>query len=128
MTSFLRTIQQTETPLSRMFFSELNMNTLQRTIRQEFKDKTGIAIDYQDSTQLMVLMRAVYITGAVNPWVPGNQLDRMNSQVVKQALSQINTGVTGYINYMKNVNTVSLPMSLPMNTSTYGKKMGFVRP
>ena len=40
----LNSIQQTQTPLNTLFFSEFNMNILQRGIRQKFKDDTGVAI------------------------------------------------------------------------------------
>ena len=48
----LDSIQQCETPLNTLFFSEFNVNLLQRGIRQTFKNKTDIAIDYQNTDDL----------------------------------------------------------------------------
>ena len=45
----INSLKQTETPLNNLFFSEFNINLLQRAIRQDFKNKTGIPIDYQDT-------------------------------------------------------------------------------
>ena len=53
----LNSIKQTKTPLNSLFFSEFNTNLLQRGIRQAFKNKTGIAIDYQNPDDLYGIMR-----------------------------------------------------------------------
>ena len=48
----LNTLKQCPTPLNTLFFSEFNMNLLQRGIRQSFRDQTGVAIDYQNPSDL----------------------------------------------------------------------------
>jgi hypothetical protein len=57
----LESIKQCETPLNTLFFSDFNQNLLQRGIRQGFKNKTGIAIDYQNKDDLYSIMRVVFI-------------------------------------------------------------------
>ena len=37
----INSMKQCPTPLNTLFFSEFNMNLLQRAIRQDFKNKTG---------------------------------------------------------------------------------------
>ena len=51
----LNTLKQCPTPLNTLFFSDFNKNLLQRGIRQAFKNKTGISIDYQNH------LRSVYL-------------------------------------------------------------------
>ena len=60
----LNSMKQCETPLNTLFFSRFNVNILQRGIRQDFKNKTGIAIDYQNEDDLYAIMRVVFINNA----------------------------------------------------------------
>jgi hypothetical protein len=125
MTSILRTIQQTETPLNLAFFSELNMNRIQRRIRQTFKDQTGISIDYQKHEDVLILMRMVYINNSSDPWTKsvGQQLQTMNDTVVKIAVGQIGSGVNQYINYIRDISQPIQVNPLPVSTTSYGTAM-----
>jgi hypothetical protein len=125
MTSILRTVQQDQSPLGMMFFSEMNMKRIQNTIRQTFKDRTGIAIDTQNPRDLLVLMRMVYINNSVSPWGQAltQQVQTMNDAVVKTAIAQIGTGVSQYISYIRDISTPQQLNALPVSTSTYGKAM-----
>ena len=126
MTSVLRTVQQTETPLGLMFFSEFNMNVIQKMIRQNFRAQTGISIDYQNRGDILTLMRVVYINNSNDPWSMslGQQVKKMNDVVVSTAIGQIGSNVTQYISYMRDISTPQRINDLPVNTSTYGKSMG----
>ncbi len=122
----LGSIQQCPTPLNTLFFSEFNKNLLQRGIRQSFKNKTGIAIDYQNPDDLYSLMRVVFINnsgdhhGRIN-----EQVKAMNGRVISTAISQIQTGVSQYIAYAEDIDTISVPNDRPVNTSTMGNKIGY---
>ena len=123
MTSILRTVQQIGTPLSSLFFSDFNFMTIQNTIRGRFREKTGIAIDYQDQSDVLTLMRMVYIDNSINPYDDiVNQAKRMNEIVVKTALDQITIGVSQYIGYMNDISTPLTPEARPVNTSYYGER------
>src|SRR5210317_1595538 len=101
----LDSIKQCDTPLNTLFFSDFNTNLLQRGIRQAFKDKTGIAIDYQNVDDLYGIMRMVFIN---------NSGDHYNQ--VKEQVKAMNT---------RDINTISTPLDQPINTSTTGKKIDF---
>jgi hypothetical protein len=122
----LGSIQQCPTPLNTLFFSDFNKNLLQRGIRQSFKNKTGIAIDYQNPDDLYSLMRVVFINnsgdhhGRIN-----EQVKAMNGRVISTAISQIQTGVSQYIAYAEDIDTISVPNDRPVNTSTMGNKIGY---
>lgn len=109
-----------------MFFSEFNMNLIQRTIRQRFKEQTGIAIDYQNDRDIIALMRVAYINNASDPWSTSTQqqVKIMNESVVKTATGQIGSNVNQYISYIRDISTPQQINDLPINTSTYGKSMG----
>ena len=122
----LDSIKQCETPLNTLFFSEFNKNLLQRGIRQTFKNKTDISIDYQNSDDLYGIMRVVFINNAGDHFGKVNdQVKFMNSRVIETALSQIQTGVSQYITYVRDIDTLSVPIDQPINTSTTGKKIDF---
>jgi len=120
----LDSIRQTPSPLNSLYFSEFNMNLVQRGIRQTFKDETGIRIDYQNPNDVYVLMRAVFISNAGDHFQNVNEQVRfMNSIVIKEAVRTIRTGVAQYVNYIRDIETTPNPMDRPLNTTTFGKKM-----
>lgn len=124
----LNSVKQCETPLNTVFFSEFNKNLLQRGIRQAFKDRTGISIDYQNPDDLYGIMRVVFINNSGDHYSEVNsQVKIMNMRVIETALSQIQTGVSQYIAYISDIDTTSMPLDQPINTSTVGKKIPYNR-
>ena len=122
----LDSLKQCETPLNTLFFSEFNQNLLQRGIRQAFKNKTGIAIDRQNPDDLYSIMRVVFINNSGDHYTAVNQQVRMmNERVIETALGQIQTGVSQYMAYVQDIDTISVPLDQPINTSTVGKKIGY---
>ena len=122
----LDSLKQCETPLNTLFFSEFNQNILQRWIRQAFNNKTGIAIDRQNPDDLYSIMRVVFINNSGDHYSRVNeQVRTMNGRVIETALSQIQTGVSQYMAYVKDIDTISTPLDQPINTSTVGKKIGY---
>jgi hypothetical protein len=122
----LDSLKQCETPLNTLFFSEFNRNLLQRGIRQAFKNKTGIAIDRQNSDDLFSLMRVVFINNSGDSYSRVNeQVKTMNGRVIETALGQIQTGVSQYMSYVQDIDTIAVPLAQPLNTSTYGNKIGY---
>jgi Fe-S cluster assembly ATPase SufC len=120
----LNSIKQTKTPLNSLFFSEFNTNLLQRGIRQAFKNKTGIAIDYQNPDDLYGIMRVVFINNSGDPHNEVNKQVRfMNERVIETALSQIQTGVSQYMAYAQEIDTTRTLLDRPVNTSTVGNKI-----
>ena len=121
----INSLKQCPTPLNTLFFSEFNMNLLQRGIRQDFKNRTGISIDKQNSNDLYSLMRVVFInnSGDHNTNVQ-EQVRYMNSIVIKTASSQVQTGVSQLMGYLRDTESNAKPNDLPMSTSNYGKKFG----
>jgi len=120
----LNSIKQTPTPLNTLFFSDFNLNLIQRAVRQSFKDKTGVAIDYQNPDDMYALMRVVFINNAGNPNTGiNNQVKFMNEMVIKTAMSQVQSGVSQYMGYIRDLDTMAVPPTPPANTSTFGMKI-----
>jgi len=90
------------------------------------QNKTGISIDYQNPDDLFSLMRVVFINNSGDQYSKVNEQVRyMNTKVIATAMSQIQTGVSQYIAYAEDIDTISTPMDRPVNTSTMGKKIDF---
>ena len=120
----LDSLQQCETPLNILFFSDFNKNILQRGIRQTFKNRSGIAIDYQNPDDLYAIMRVVFINNSGDHYRKVNeQVKYMNTKVIDTAISQIQTGVSQYIAYANDIDSTRTLMDQPINTSTVGKKL-----
>ena len=116
----INSLKQCPTPLNTLFFSEFNMNTLQRAIRSEFRKKTGVAIDYQNNNDLYAIMRVAFInnSGDHNTNVQ-EQVRFINGIVIKTALGQIQSGVSQYMGYIHDIDTPTRLNDLPVNTTTY---------
>ena len=120
----LNSMKQTATPLNTLFFSDFNRNLLQKAIRQTFKNKTGVSIDYQNPDDLYAIMRSVFINNASNHETRVNeQVKFMNGIVIKTALSQVQSGVAQYMGYIRDIDTMAVPPIAPANTSTFGLKI-----
>jgi hypothetical protein len=120
----LNSLKQCETPLNTLYFSSFNVNLLQRAIRQDFKNKTGISIDYQSEDDLYGIMRVVFINNSGDHFTRVNeQVKMMNTQVIKTAVSQIQSGVSQYMGYVHDMDRGLEPIDRPVNTSTYGNKI-----
>lgn len=120
----LNSLKQTPTPLNSLYFSEFNMHIVQKGIRQKFRNDTNIRIDYQNPNDLYALMRVVFINNSGDHFSNVNeQVRAMNTIVIDEAVRQIKTGVAQYVNYIRDIETISEPMDRPLNTSTFGKKI-----
>lgn len=121
---YINTLKQSETPLNKLFFSEFNTNLIQRGIRQHVKNKSGIAIDYQNINDVFVIMRTVFINNSGDPYENVEaQVRMMNEQVLEAAYDQIQTGMSQFINYNKDLDSLTTPLAKPMSTSTTGLKI-----
>ena len=120
MQHFLR---QELTPLNSIYFSDANINLLQKAIRQVFFDKSGLKIDYQNRDDLIAIMRSVFINNQQNGYDKvDEQIRFMNGIVIKQAVQQIQTGVSQFYTYVRDLDKPIVPPEIPANTSIYGTR------
>ena len=126
-TEMLTSLRQCANPLNSLFFSDFNVQVIQRGIRQKVKNTTGIAIDYQNASDLLVIMRATFINNSTNQLGPGadvcGQVKFLNTRTMNTAIGQINTNLSQYIGYIKDINAPHIPLDLPVNTNQYGNKI-----
>jgi hypothetical protein len=123
-TNMVATMKKPMTPLNTVYFSQANVDRVQRLLRDAIKSETGLSIDRQNQDDVLAFMRYTYINNAMNPY--GNietQINKMNQQVVAKMLPQVRDGISSYILYLRDASTLYVPNSLPVNTSVAGDRL-----
>ncbi len=114
-------------PFSKIYFSKDNVSWLQKNIRYEvykLSDKRYV-IDPQDETNLLIIMKAIYLQNSKNPRNTsqyGEELLRLNRLVLNQSVPDIITQLQQYDAYIRDISRNPIPIGLPQNTSITGTK------
>ena len=117
---------QSESELSKLFFSDENMKRIQRMIRKEvFKRTNGeFRLDTdQDIKDIFIIMRATYMEQA--RFLEGQtirQIKRLNWKVVDSSIGSILTNIRQEYGYLKEINKPLSPIPLPLNVGNKGRK------
>lgn len=117
---------QSDSELSKIYFSEENMRRLQKQIKKEvFKRTRGqfrLDVD-QDPKDLFIIMRAVYFEHAKNMDNKIiHQVKRLNAKVIESSLPDIITAIKQEYGYIKEINKPLQPMMRPINVNHAGRK------
>jgi hypothetical protein len=123
-TNMVATMRKPMTPLNTVYFSQANIERVQRLLRDAIKAETGLSIDRQNQDDVLAFMRYTYINNAMNPYKNIEaQVNKMNRQVVTKMLPQVRDGISSYILYIRDASTLYVPNSLPVNTSVAGQRL-----
>jgi hypothetical protein len=112
-----------ESLLSKVFFSEKNMDLIQKRIIRRVFEVTGgqYLIEPQDRTDLLVVMRGVYLQQARNyPTKIKEQIQELDNLVVDDVVPDIVTKVRQYVGYLKDIYGPREIIARPMNDSVKG--------
>lgn len=99
-----------ETPLSKIFFSNKNIQNLQNLIRLLVFKHTSHHIDSQHETELIVIMRSMYLDHHKIPtvWYPQyitTEVGRLNELVLNEIVPKVVSQLMQYIGYLKDAST-----------------------
>jgi len=123
-TNMVATMRKPMTPLNTVYFSQANVERVQRLLRDAIKAETGLSIDRQNQDDVLAFMRYTYINNAMNPYGDiETQVNKMNQQVVAKMLPQVRDGISSYILYLRDASTLYVPNNLPVNTSVAGDRL-----
>lgn len=117
---------QTESDLSKLFFSDENFKRVQRMLKNEiFKRTNGqFKVDSdQEHKDLYIAMRAVYFEHA--RFLPGQivrQVKRINQKVLDEIIPGMITEIKQHYGYLKEINKPLTPIPRPMNVSNAGRR------
>lgn len=109
--------------LNQAFFSKENFQIIQNKIRFDVYQKTGQVIDPQSSDDLFMVMRAIYLQYGRNlPYdIPG-QIQELNTRVAAWCVPKIVSEMSMYQQYLKDISTLPVPLTHPVNQSSAGTK------
>lgn len=127
-----------ETPLTFLFFSDKNIQNVQKLLRFVVHKEIGQSIDNQDTTELMIVMRSIFLEYSRHPKLIDdtmsyqmknallkqytNEVDRLNQLVVNETVPRIISGLQQYLDYLKDASTQPIPLQLPKSMSSAGTK------
>lgn len=111
--------------LNQMFFSAENIENIQTRIRYAvwMASNKQHVIARQDDTELVLIMRSMYLTYGKNlPTAIKQQIQDLNDLVIQEATSKILSQIQQHVKYLFDRSTQPLPLSHPSNMSTAGLK------
>ncbi len=110
-----------------LFFSNDNMSRIQKRIREEVVKRTKgqyILDEDQDESDLMIVMRAVYLDKCKNlPGQPVRQVKILNEQTIEYIVPDLISNIKQYFGYIKDINAPLKPMMRPMNVNNAGRRL-----
>lgn len=112
--------------ITRIFFSNKNMQRIQRKIRDEVcritKGQYVLDCD-QDESDLTIIMRGVYFDKGKNlPDNPIRQVKILNQQTVDYLVPDLISNVKQYFGYIRDINAPLEPIARPMALNTSGRR------
>ena len=110
--------------LNRAFFSQKNIDFIHRSIIIEVGKKTGFRISRQNDTELQIIMRSIYLQYSRNELCNiKSQITELNEKVINYAVNdKIIPGISQFLEYKNDINTLPVPLSHPENLSNSGSK------
>jgi hypothetical protein len=111
------------TPLNQAYFSPENFQIIQNALRYTVYQKTSQIIDPVSTDDLYVVMRSIYYQYCRN--LPNNipqQIDELNKHVVAWCIPKIVAEIDMDRRYIKDITSMPIPLSHPVNMSASGTK------
>ncbi len=111
--------------ISRVFFSEDNINAVQDAIRYQvyIKSCKKHIIDRQSDNDLKVIMRATYMEHAMhNPPSPLKEIKRLNMIVLTFCVPKIIQEINMYMRYREDISKLPMPLDRSEMPSVKGTK------
>lgn len=115
------------TPLNEVFFSQSNIDKLQKEIADQVHAMSGgkYSIGRQDDQQLKLIMRSYYLMyGQNNSANVAGELEDLNRRVIGYAAGKIYSEVDFHQFYLKDLEQFPEPIANPMNPAVYGTRTG----
>ena len=115
-----------ETILSRVFFSQQNIQIIQNGIRAGVYHRSNgqYVIGPQDCDSLKIIMRSVFLQNSANQ--PGNiteQVEQLNQMVLDYCIQQVYSEAQGYMKYVDDVSTLVVPIAHPIQASNNDRQL-----
>ena len=110
-----------ETPMSNLFFSDLNVKAIQMTIRYRIFTEKAKTIGFQSENELFVIMRSIYLQNANSVLTSDKMLENLqtlNKKVVDYSVKNISDQLDQYDGYLQKISSAPVPMEHPRSANT----------
>lgn len=116
-----------KTKLSTMFFSESNINLLQKLIKYNVKKETNKIISEQSYEELFIIMKSIFLNkanlGVKTDSCIKKELRKLDLLVANECTKKIITQIKQHIIYLDNINNLAVPMERAESTNIKGTKI-----
>ena len=115
------------TPLNELFFSDENIETIQKGIQQQVYAMSGnkYRIGNQDVQQVKIIMRSYYLMySQSNASRVSEELSELNGRVIGYASAKVYSEVDFHQFYLQDLQEFAAPIANPMNVGVYGTRTG----
>ena len=116
-----------KTKLSTMFFSESNINLLQKLIKYNVKKETNKIISEQSNEELFIIMKSIFLNkanlGVKTDSCIKKELRKLDLLVANECTKKIITQIKQHIIYLDNINNLAVPMERAESTNNKGTKI-----
>lgn len=110
------------TELITSFFSDANIQTVQKKLRNEVKKRTNLSIDNQSCDEIYQVMLYVFRTYGRNVQIRVSQeVTYLNDIVIHTLTPDVVSNVLQYVNYIKDISQQPIPMDHGRSTSIKGE-------
>ena len=102
--------------MSNLFFSDMNIQIIQWTIRYRIFTEKEKKISYQSPNELFIIMRSIYLQYAnsvVNSTDMIQNLKTLNKMVVDYAVKNVSDQLDQYDNYITKISSAPIPLAHP---------------
>lgn len=111
--------------LSLIFFSDDNMDILQKKLILGVYRETGVKIPYQQPERLLIAMRHIYtIYSKELPCMYKEQIRELDNRVIEWILPDVVTAVEQHIAYLRDISGDVPLLEPPINVSRRGRNSG----
>jgi len=117
-----------ETPLSRAFFSQENIQIIQNGIRAGVYNRSNgqYIVGPQDCDSIKIIMRSVFLQYSANqPFNIPQQIEELNKIVLNYCIQQVYSEAQGYMKYIDDASTLVVPISHPVQASNTDRQLEF---
>jgi hypothetical protein len=118
--------------LNFLFFSKKNVQNIQNIIKHKVYKSTNKIIDDQNTTELLVIMRSIYLEYSAHPPILKDDMDektkkqilvmytnevqRLNGLVIDYVYPTVLSGLQQYIMYLKDASTLPYQQQQPVSS------------
>lgn len=115
-----------ETPLNAVFFSQDNIDHIQKSVHEQVMLMSGnkYNIDRQNDDDVKIIMRSYYLMHAKNnPKMVAQELEDLNRRSIGHISAKVYSEVDFHMFYRSDIEKFAPPIANPTNVHVYGSRV-----